>query len=94
MADPADGKSQLCGTGELKLGPRPLGKVPYVVEVSASSGQAALVRFAQKPKARDGQRLHLTLEDGRMLDCRLLDETPYCSVVGDGPYRDRRRRAR
>jgi hypothetical protein len=94
MDDSANVKSQLCGTGELKLGPRPLGKVPYVVEVSPASGQAAIVRFAKKPPVRDGERLHLTLEDGRMLDCQVLDATSYCSVIGDGPYRDRRQQAR
>ena len=34
--------------------------------------------------------LHLTLEDGRMLDCEVLDASSYCAVVGDGPYYDRR----
>jgi hypothetical protein len=25
-----------------------------------------------------------------MLDCQVLDGSPYCAVVGDGPYQDRR----
>ena len=86
--------STLSGTGELKLGPKRLGKVPYEVEIGATNGQVAVVRFARKPAARDGQTLHLTMEDGRMLDCRVLDSSPFCSVVGEGPYRDRRRRER
>jgi len=84
----------LSGTGELMLGPKPLGRVPYEVEISSANGQANIVRFARKPPARDGQKIHLTLEDGRMLDCRVLDGSPYCSVVGDGPYLDRRGRGR
>ena len=94
MADRNDECLPLCGTGELKLGPKPLGKVPYEVEISAPNGQVAVVRFARKPPARDGQTLHLTLEDGRMLDCRVLDSSPFCAVVGEGPYRDRRKRRR
>ena len=43
-----------------------------------------------RPNAKDGDYLHLTLEDGRMLDCEVLDASPYCAVVGDGPYHDRR----
>jgi len=84
----------LSGTGELRLGPRPLGRVPYRVEISTANGQATIVRFARKPPARGGQRVHLTLEDGRMLDCEMLDASPYCAVIGEGPYDDRRARAR
>jgi hypothetical protein len=84
----------LSGTGELKLGDRPLGKLPYQVEISSANGQATVVRFARKPPARDGQTLHLTLEDGRMLDCEVLDASPYCAVVGEGPYDDRRAQPR
>ncbi len=79
----------LKGTGSVKCGHRNLGQIPYRVEV-ASGGQASLVEFARKPPAKDGDKLHLTLEDGRMLDCQVLDASPYCAVVGDGPYADRR----
>jgi hypothetical protein len=48
------------------------------------------VKFARRPKAKDGDQLHLTLEDGRMLDCQLIDDSQYCAVVGEGPYFDRR----
>ena len=89
-----DSRTTLAGTGRLKLGPKPLGKMPYKVEIETANGQAAVVRFARKPAAKDGQKLHLTLEDGRMLDCRVVDDSPFCAVVGEGPYRDRRRRAR
>jgi hypothetical protein len=79
----------LRGTGSVKCGPRDLGAVPYKVEVSPD-GHASVVMFEQRLKVKDGQQLHLTLEDGRMLDCRVLDASPYCSVIGDGPYFERR----
>jgi hypothetical protein len=94
MDERAERGSTLSGTGELKLGTKPLGRVPYEVEVAAPNGQVSVVRFARRLPARDGQRLHLTLEDGRMLDCLVLDASAFCAVVGEGPYRDRRRRKR
>jgi hypothetical protein len=89
-----DNSPILSGTGELKLGPRPLGRVPYQVEISPANGQATIVRFARKPPAKGGQTVHLTLEDGRMLDCEILDASLYCAVIGEGPYDDRRARPR
>ena len=74
---------------DVKCGPRDLGSMPCQVEVG-SGGQASVVKFDRRPPARSGAQLHLTLEDGRMLDCRVLDASPYCAVVGDGPYFDRR----
>lgn len=73
----------------MKCGPRDLGAIPYEVEISVG-GQASIVKFERPVPAEDGDQLHLTLEDGRMLDCELIDASPYCAVVGDGPYRDRR----
>jgi hypothetical protein len=83
----------LRGTGCVKCGSRELGELPYQVEVSVS-GQASVVRFGTRPKAKNGDKLHLTLEDGRMLDCQLLDASPYCAVLGEGPYFDRRTASR
>ena len=80
---------RLSGTGGVKCGPRDLGAIDYKVEVGAG-GQASIVKFERRLPAKDGDRLHLTLEDGRMLDCQVLDASPYCSVVGEGPYHDRR----
>jgi hypothetical protein len=77
------------GTGCVKCGDRDLGYLPYEVEVG-SGGQASLVKFEKRPHAKNGDQLHLTLEDGRMLDCQVLDASPYCAVVGEGPYFDRR----
>ena len=79
----------LHGTGTVKCGDRDLGHLPYHVEI-ASGGQASVVKFGERPPAKDGATLHLTLEDGRMLDCQVLDASPYCAVVGEGPYFDRR----
>ncbi len=79
----------LHGTGGVMCGERDLGRLPYHVDV-ASGGHASVVRFDEPPPARDGDTLHLTLEDGRMLDCQVLDASPYCAVVGEGPYFDRR----
>jgi hypothetical protein len=73
----------------VKCGDRELGYLPYEVEV-AVGGQASVVKFDERPPAKNGDKLHLTLEDGRMLDCQVLDASPYCSVVGEGPYFDRR----
>ena len=83
----------LHGTGCVKCGERDLGYLPYEVEVG-SGGQASVVKFDGRPPAKDGQTLHLTLEDGRMLDCQVLDASPYCAVIGEGPYFDRRAAAR
>ena len=77
------------GTGCVKCGPRDLGSIEYQVEISPG-GQASIVKFDRRPKAKDGDQLHLTLEDGRMLDCQVIDASSYCAVVGDGPYFDRR----
>jgi hypothetical protein len=80
---------RLLGTGVVKHGPRDLGRIQYRVELSPG-GQANLVKFERRPRASDGEYLHLTLEDGRMLDCQVIDDSPYCAVVGEGPYFDRR----
>jgi hypothetical protein len=81
--------SALHGTGCVKCGQRDLGYLPYQVEVD-SGGHASVVKFEERPRAKNGDTLHLTLEDGRMLDCQVLDASPYCAVLGEGPYFDRR----
>ena len=80
---------RLNGTAGVKCGDRDLGVIDYDFEIS-TGGHASFVKFDRLPKAKDGDHLHLTLEDGRMLDCEVLDSSPYCAVVGDGPYYDRR----
>lgn len=73
----------------MKCGPRDLGSIPYQVEVSAG-GHPSVVKFFRPIPVEDGDQLHLTLEDGRMLDCQVIDSSPYCAVVGEGIYFDRR----
>jgi hypothetical protein len=77
------------GTACVKCGPRDLGSIPYHVEIS-TGGHPSVVKFARRVPAHDGDQLHLTLEDGRMMDCQLIDASPYCAVVGEGIYFDRR----
>jgi hypothetical protein len=77
------------GRAGVKCGPRDLGSLEYQVEVGRS-GKVSVVKFGRRPSAEDGATLHLTLEDGRMLDCQLIDSSPYCAVLGEGPYFDRR----
>lgn len=79
----------LHGTACVKCGPRDLGEIPYRVEVS-SGGHPSVVKFARHVPAQDGDQLHLTLEDGRMMDCQVIDASRYCAVVGEGIYFDRR----
>ena len=83
----------LRGIGFVRCGPRDLGSLEYRVEVDMG-GHASIVMFERRPKATEGDQLHLTLADGRMLDCQVLDASSYCAVVGDGPYWDRRSEAR
>jgi len=49
-----------------------------------------VLKFDHLPSAQDGDTLHLVLEDGRMIDCQVIDSSQYCAVVGEGPYFDRR----
>ena len=81
------------GRASVKCGQRDLGALEYNVDVGRG-GRVSVVRFDRPPDVADGETLHLTLEDGRMLDCQVIDSSPFCAVVGDGPYFDRRRKAR
>ena len=83
----------LSGIGRVRAGVRDLGTLAYSVE-RTTNGQATIVKFGSQPSASDGEKLHLTLENGLMLDCQVVDSSPYCAVVGEGPYRDRRVRRR
>jgi hypothetical protein len=68
--------------------------VYYTIRADPANGQAYLVEFEAKPSADDGEIVHLTLEDGRVIQCQVLDGSPYCAVVGDGPVIERRNRIR
>jgi len=84
----------LIGKGALHLGPRLLGLVTYKVHIDPANGQASIVELEPRAPAKDGAFIHLTLEDGRVINCRVLGESPFCAVIGDGPIPERRRRIR
>ena len=53
-----------------------------------------VVRFDPMPEAAEGDIFHLTLEDGRVLECQVLaGPATYCAVV-DGPRTERRHHRR
>lgn len=84
----------LTGEGALHCGPRRIGSVSYRIHFNPANGQASVVELEPKPPAKDGDLVHLTLEDGRVLNCELLDNSPFCAVIGDGPIIERRKRVR
>ena len=85
---------RLQGRGTLHYGFLRLGTIGYTVYLSPATGQASVVEFEEKPKARDGQLLHLELEDGRVVNCQVLDNSKFCAVIGEGPIQERRREVR
>ena len=83
----------LSGKGPIRRGERTICIANYTIQTSIG-GHAAVVQFEPKPPAGDGDVIHLTLEDGRVLSCHMLDDSPYCAVIGDGPIPERRARVR
>ena len=82
----------LSGVGRLYRGHRNLGCVGYSLQ--NLNGQRAVVRFDPMPDAAQGDVFHLTLQDGRILECQVLEEyTLYCAVL-DGPRTERRHHRR
>ena len=82
----------LQGVGRLHCGHRSLGCVGY--RLDAIDGVHQIVRFDPMPAASSGDVFHLTLADGRVLDCEVPESyAPYCSVI-DGPRPERRVRRR
>lgn len=78
----------LRGVGRLHCGHRNLGCVGYVLQ--DFPGQGTVVRFDPMPEATQGDVFHLTLEDGRILECQVMTvSTTYCAVL-DGPRVERR----
>jgi hypothetical protein len=58
------------------------------------SDRATVVGFDPMPDAAAGEVFHLTLEDGRILECQVLNAyTTYCAVL-DGPRAERRHQRR
>ena len=84
----------LKGQGTLRKGPRTICTVQYKVHINPANSQASVVEFSPKPGLEDGELVHLTLADGRVVNCRILDESPFCAVVGDGPIVERRSQPR
>jgi len=78
------------GVGRLHRGHRNLGCVGYSLQ--SLSGPATIVRFDPMPDAAQGDVFHLTLEDGRILECQVLaGYAAYCAVL-DGPRPERHHR--
>ena len=89
-----DAGAVLRGTGTLHKGPEAIATVSYTIRVDPSNGQASVVELDRRPPARDGELVRLTLQDGRIVNCQILDESPYCAVVGHAPIFERRRTVR
>jgi hypothetical protein len=82
----------LRGVGRLHRGYRNLGCVGYSLQ--DVSGMVPVVRFDPMPDAASGDVFHLTLEDGQVLECQVLNGfVTYCAVL-DGPRTERRRTRR
>ena len=76
------------GVGRLHRGHRNLGCVGYSLQ--PVNGPATVVRLDPMPEAAQGDVFHLTLEDGRILECQVLSEYATCCAVIDGPRAERR----
>jgi hypothetical protein len=86
MAQMSQGQT-LRGVGRLHCGHRNLGCVGYLLQ--DFTGQM-VVRFDPMPDATPGEVFHLTLEDGRILECQVMSAyTTYCAVL-EGPRLERR----
>jgi hypothetical protein len=71
-----------------------LATVSYKIYTPPGNRCASVAEFDPKPPATDGELVHLTLEDGRVLNCQIVDDSPYCAVVGDAPIVERRQTVR
>jgi hypothetical protein len=72
----------LSGIGVVRRPERMIGTVSYTMHVGPN-GRASLVKCDPRPMARAGDLVRLTLEDGRVLTCQILDSSSYCAVVSD-----------
>jgi hypothetical protein len=68
--------------------------VLYEVHIDSVNGQASVVKLTPKPRTGDGECIHLTLEDGRIVNLRMLGDSQFCAVIGHGPIVERRSRVR
>ena len=62
--------------------------------MQAGEGAATVVRLDPMPDAAIGDVFHLTLEDGRILECQVISEHHTFFAVVDGPRIERRRHRR
>jgi hypothetical protein len=58
----------LIGKGALHWGARRVASVMYKIHIDPANGQASVVELEPKPPAQDGECIHLTLEDGRVVN--------------------------
>lgn len=73
------------GRGRIIAKQQDLGEAEYLLHLD-ESGRAHVVQFSERPDhLSDGDRLQLELADGRVLTCQVLDSSPFCAIVGDGP---------
>jgi hypothetical protein len=78
----------LQGVARVHLGHRSLGCVGYSVQ--AGQATATVIRLDPMPDAAPGDVFHLTLEDGRILECQVISEHHTFFAVVDGPRTERR----
>ena len=84
-------RQSIRGVGRLHRVHRNLGCVGYVIQYVHD--QTAVIQFDPMPDAAHGDVFHLTLEDGRILECQVLSGHMYCAVL-DGPRVERRHQRR
>jgi hypothetical protein len=93
MMDTSNGfaDQQQRGVGRVRIGRRILGCVGYTLEHTPAT--SSVVKFDPMPDSVKGDVLQLILEDGRILDCRVIDEHDgYCAVVDDAQLERRKSR--
>jgi hypothetical protein len=56
----------------------------YVLYVDLG-GRAVMIELMDRPSGLScDEAVQVMFEDGRVLDCQVLDDTPMCTVIGDG----------
>jgi hypothetical protein len=71
------------GTGRLLLTDR---EVPVHYRLHAHvGGRVVMIELLDRPNGvASDERVRVLLEDGRELTCQVLDDTPMCTVIGEG----------
>jgi hypothetical protein len=86
------GSQTFHGVGRLHRGHRNLGCVGYSLQ--SVNDLSNVIRFDPMPEATRGDVFHLTLEDGRILECQVVTEYATYFAVVDGPRAERRHHRR